>query len=55
LESSVKKYFSSFSGAGEVYKYFYGAREVYKYFSGTGEAGEVFIYTRWNPSIRRSA
>jgi len=33
--TGVYKYFSGFSGAGEVYKYFSGG--VYKYFFGAGE------------------
>ena len=35
FSTGVYKYFSGFSGAGEVYKYFSGG--VYKYFFGAGE------------------
>src|SRR6218665_3825825 len=53
----VYKYFSGFSGAGEVYKYFSGGAYkyfsgVYKYFPGAGGvykyfsgAGEVYLNT----------
>src|SRR6218665_1713561 len=38
--NGVYKYFSGFSGAGEVYKYFSGG--AYKYFSGVGEVYKYF-------------